>query len=336
MRIDQPYYLLLILLIPIAVWIFRRFTVWQKKVLSKWANASIAEKIFIGISKLRPVTKFVMLATALGFIALGLSNLQLPSSASEIERHGVDVAIAIDVSNSMLSQDVSPSRLEQAKQIASGILKGSADNRVSLIAFAETAITMVPLTPDHSAAEMILNSISNKTIPDQGSDLGNAIRESIRSLPENQNHYRAIVLITDGEDQDAQIEDALDLATKFSTVIFTVGVGTTKGSDIPIAASDGSVIPKKDSKGQVVITKLNPKLLTEIATKTGGNYLDSQRGIGGIASILLKQIAAVGANEYNQKILSGYSSQFQYLLFPALLLLLIELFIRNKKGRWNF
>jgi Ca-activated chloride channel family protein len=308
---------------------------WRNAAFFKWTNVELLEKQLPGLSNARPKIKFISALLALAFIILALTNFQFLSPEKNQKRQGVDVAIVLDVSASMLSQDVQPSRMEAAKQLASQIITGTSDNRIALVTFAGTAITMVPLTPDHSSVEMMLDAINTNTIPQQGSDLGEAIRQAIRSLPNNQNHYKAILLISDGEDHEQKISEALEIAAQTTTVIFTVGVGTTKGGDIPLAEKNESISVKKDSKGEVVITKLQPTVLKEIAKRTGGKYFHYQESDKNVAPTLLKQVAAIGSNEYNQKVLSGYEAGFQYFLFPALLLLIVELFIRNRKRIWG-
>ncbi|MFI5135288.1 MAG: VWA domain-containing protein [Chitinophagales bacterium] len=331
MRIDQPYYFLLLLLLPLAVWIFLRFMNWRNSAVLRWANASLIEKLAPGISNARPKIKFIALMIAAVCMIAALTNFQFPSAEKNEKRHGVDVAIVLDASSSMQARDADSNRLGEAKQFATELLTTSADNRFSLVAFARTAIIMVPLTPDHAAAEMILNSINANTIPEQGSDIGAAILEGIKSLPNNQNHFKAMVLITDGEDHEGKISDALKLAISSGITIFTVGIGTTRGSEIPLTSAGFSSAVKKDAEGKVVITKLNSETLTEIAKKTGGDYFHYTSSSRDVPSAITKQIAAFGSNEYNQKILSGYESEFQFFLFPALLLLIFELFIRNRK-----
>ena len=247
------------------------------------------------------------------------------SSYQKVYHSGIDIALLMDVSNSMLATDAAPNRLEAARKMAEQLTGLFPDSRIAIVAFAGSSSTLLPLTPDHAAAHMVLGSLSTNSAESQGSDLASGLQEAMRALPSNQNRYRAIVIFSDGEDQEHDVNAALRLAAQKEIVVSSSAIGTEHGSEIPMG--NGAV--KKDAKGNTVITKMNPALLRQIAEKTNGIAVLHQNTSS--VEEIAKRLNAIQKNEMDETIFVQYESRFQYFLLPALLLLILETFFSNRK-----
>jgi Ca-activated chloride channel family protein len=259
--------------------------------------------------------------------------VQSGSSKRTIQHAGIDIAVVLDVSNSMLAEDVKPSRLELARQFASQLIDRMPDQRIALITFAATPILQTPLTIDHSAAELLLNSITADDAPVQGTNMEAALDEALKALPENQQHYRAIVLISDGEEKEGSVADAINELSQERIIICTVGCGTEKGAAIPMVVNDQQTT-KRDMNGNIVITKFNGAVLKNIAEKNNGIFVALNSSNSNALNEIAKRLDDINKNLFDEQLLIQYESRFQWFLFPALLLLIFDLFISSKKGWW--
>jgi Ca-activated chloride channel homolog len=331
-RFENPYYLYALLVIPVLAGLFIWCRRWRKQGLKKFGDVNIVAQLIPDYSSSKPVLKFILTVFALIFIIVALANLQSGLKSENVKHEGIDLAIAIDVSNSMLAEDVKPSRLERAKEFASQLIDRSPDERIALVEFAGKGYLQLPITPDHDAAQMLISNISVKDVPTQGTAIADAIMESVKALPTNEKHYKALVIISDGEDHEGGMDEALQDAQQQGVVIFTIGVGTQQGAPIPLNGSDNSY--KKDDAGNVIITRLDPSMLQDIAAKGNGSF--ALLGTSGDEALdaLLKRLNALQKNKYDDRIFTEYESEFQFLLIPALLLLLIDLFLSEKKTKW--
>ncbi|MEO6169015.1 MAG: VWA domain-containing protein, partial [Chitinophagales bacterium] len=233
MQIEQPYYLLALLLVLVVTWLYFRYRRWRKKVLQQFGEWALVVQLIPGNSSLRPLLKFILPVMAFILIIIGLTNVQSGNATRTIRHEGIDLAIVLDVSNSMLAADEAPNRLGVAKMFAAQLIDELPDARIALITFAGIPVLQTPLTIDHTAAQLLLSSISADDVPEQGSDIGAALHEAIKALPENQQHYRAIVLISDGEDQEGGVEQALETIKQNQVAVCCVGIGTETGATIP-------------------------------------------------------------------------------------------------------
>ena len=271
--------------------------------------------------------KFFLSLAAMALILLSIANLRTETGTQQIKRNGIDVMIAIDVSNSMLAQDIKPNRLERAKQLLNRLIDKMGDNRVGLVVFAGKAYLQMPLTADHSAAKMYLSAATPQTVPTQGTKLGDALKMCYASFNSKEKKYKAVVLISDGEDHD---EDAMKIAGQMAeegVVINAVGIGSPEGAPIMDPATNQL---KKDEQGNTVITKLNQDALADIATEGNGVYM-RYTNTDAVVSELYGQLSTLDRRSVTDNSLINYKSQFQYLLGAALLFLLLELFISEIK-----
>ena len=332
LRFENPYYLYALLLIPALIGLFIWYEGWRKRGLKKLGDTDIVLRLITDFSSSKPILKFILTIFALLFIIEALANLQSGLRSEKVKHVGIDLAVAIDVSNSMLSEDIKPSRLERAKQFASQLIDRLPEERIAVVEFAGNAYLQLPLTPDHDAAQMLIANMSVKDAPTQGTDMADAIEESLKALPSNEKHYKAIVIISDGEDHEGGVDDAIHDAQQQGAVIFTVGVGTQQGAPIPLNGADNSY--KKDDAGNVIITKLDPSMLQDIAAKGNGNFMLLGTSGDEALDALIKRIGAVQKNKYDEKIFTEYESEFQFFLIPALILLIIDLLLSERKSKW--
>ncbi len=330
MQLEHPYYLLGWLLLPAVVLLFIHYRNWRKKGLRQFGDWPLVAQLIAANSISRPVIKFCLLLTAFTLIIFALANLQYGTASRNIRHEGIDLAILLDVSNSMLAADVPPNRLELAKKAAAQLIAEMPDARIAFITFAAIPVMQTPLTIDHRAAQLLISAISAEDVPEQGSDIGAALLEGIRSLPENQNHYRAIVLISDGEDQEGALKQAIDAARENQVVVCTAGLGSENGTTIPMS-EDGIITQKKDQEGNVIVTKFNPSTLKAIAGSNHGIFVKMQTGHREAVRSIVQHLDALNKNQLDEQLLVQYESRFQWFLCAALLLLTMELLISNRK-----
>ena len=320
-------FLWLLLLIPVLVALYFYALKKKKAAFRKIGDEALVKELTSGYNTASFLKKFILVLAAMALILVSIANLRTKRGAEQINRNGIDVMIALDVSNSMLAQDVKPTRLDRAKQLLNKLIDRMGNNRVGLVVFAGKAYLQMPLTGDHSAAKMYLSSASPQTVPTQGTVIGDALKMSFASFNSAEKKYKAVILISDGEDRD---ENSVKIASQMAqegVVIYTVGIGSPEGA--PIMDEKTNTL-KKDSEGNTVITKLNEQALAEIAEKGNGTYqlyTNSDAVVGG----LYDQLSTMDTRSVQDDSLIAYRSWFQYLLAAALLFLLMELFISEVK-----
>lgn len=321
------YLLLLVLLIP-AVIFFVLNRRWKRKTKKKIGDEQLVNILTANHSAKKFSTKFYLILAAMAFTALGAVNLRSAGKAEDVNRKGRDIVIAMDVSKSMLADDIKPNRLEKSKQFVSKLLERLPDDRIALIWFAGKAYLPMPLTADQGAANLFVQSAAPDAVPTQGTVIGEALRLAAESFPQQGKRYKVVLLITDGEDHD---ESALTMAKQLKDrgiLLIAIGLGTIEGSPI---TEPGTTEYKKDKDGQTVVTKLNETLLKQLAVTNGGLYGNMQN-----TDALLKEVTAV-INQIEKKGTdseisnTNYNNYFIWFLALALLLLMIETFISERK-----
>ena len=300
--------------------------------MARFGEMKLVNRLMPDKSKSRAVIKFLILMLAYTFIIFGLANPQIGSKLEKIERKGIDLVIAIDVSNSMLAQDIKPSRLLRARQSISKLIDKLKNDRIGIVVFAGNAYTQLPITTDYSAAKLFLSTINTDIVPTQGTAIAEAIGLASDSFDEN-NHEKAIIIITDGEDHEGDAVQAATSSAEKGIKIFTIGMGLPEGGPIPVFNKSGKQTGfKKDLKNNTVITKLNETMLQQIASAGNGKYVRANNAQTGLSKIF-DEIDRLEKTEFESKVFSDYEDRFQYLLAPALFLLLIEFLIFDRRGR---
>jgi tetratricopeptide (TPR) repeat protein len=321
------YFLSLLLLIPILIAVYFYAKHKKQQVFKKLGDEHLVKELTAGYNEKSFPIKFALVTTAFALLILSIANLRTSAGADKVTRNGIDVMIAIDVSKSMLAQDVKPSRLDRAKQLLGRLIDKLSNDRIGIVVFAGRAYLQMPLTADHSAAKMYLNAASPETVPYQGTVIAEALKACNNSFNATEKKYKSVIVISDGEDHD---DNAIKMAEKMAgegVVINTVGIGSPQGTTI---IDELTNVEKKDNEGNTVITKLNEQALSEIAIKGNGNY-QLFSNTDEVANNLYKQLSLLDGRAVKDDSLINYKSWFQYLLVLALLLLIVELFISEIK-----
>lgn len=331
-RFANTEYLYLLFLVPVLLLIFRLGRGLTRRRLKQFGDPDILRDLMPDLSYSRPIVKFLLYITAIVFLILAVSRPQFGSKLQEVKRKGIEIVIALDVSNSMLAQDIQPNRLEKAKQSISKLVERLINDRIGLIVFAGQAYTQIPITNDYASAKMFLSSISTGIVPVQGTAIGSAIQLAIKSFTQQEDMSRVLIIITDGENHE---DDAIAIAGEAASNgirIYTIGVGLDKGSPVPLSSGSGQQDFLKDKDGNVVISKLNEQMLQQIAAEGGGKYIRANNTRLGL-NALFEDINQLEKKEIEAKVYSEYQDMFQYPAALALLLIIIEYLILDRKNR---
>ena len=329
---QYEYYLWLLLLLPILLAIYFYALHKKQAVFKKLGDNSLIQELTSSYNQKSFPLKFGLAFVAFALLIFSISNLRTKAGVNKISKNGIDVMIAIDVSKSMLAQDVKPNRLERAKQLLGKLIDKLSNDRIGIVVFAGRAYLQMPLTADHSAAKMYLNAASPETVPYQGTVIAEALKTCNNSFNAAEKKYKSVIVISDGEDHD---DNALKIASKMAqegVVVNTVGIGSPQGTTIIDELTNAE---KKDNEGNIVVTKLNEQALADIAEKGNGNY-QLFTNTEEVVDNLFKQLSLLDGRAVKDDSLINYISWFQYLLIAALFLLIIELFIAEiKKNKTN-
>jgi Ca-activated chloride channel family protein len=324
---SEYFYLLWLLPILIAffVFVFRA----KKLALRRFGNLQLMQKLNENTSRKKQINKIAILLFALLFIVLSLARPQIGTKLEEISREGVDIIVAMDVSTSMLAQDIVPSRLAKAKHEVESLIDRLRGDRIGLIAFSGVAFVQCPLTLDYGAAKIFLDIMDPDLIPTPGTAIGRAIQKAIDTFEQKERKHKVLVLITDGETHEENVMQSAEEAERQGIIIYCVGIGSPQGEPIPLQQGGGSNF-KKDKEGQVVITKLDERTLEKIALQTGGKYFRSTSGeeeLEKIYDLIFKMDKKeLGSLQYSQ-----FEDRFQYLVIFAIVLLGLDLFVSDRK-----
>lgn len=332
MRFENYNLLWLLLVVPPALALF----FWwrersRQKLLTQFIESRLLSSLTVGISLARRKIRFTLVISAAAFLIIALARPQRGFDLQEVEQRGLDIVVAIDTSKSMLTTDIAPNRLGRAKLAALELMQRAATDRLGLVAFAGDSFLECPLTIDNTAFQQSVQALDVTTIPRGGTAIGDAINTALTAFKEG-NHYKTLVLITDGEDnedQTAALKAAQD-AAKAGLKIFTVGVGTAAGDLIRTTDANGNSDYVRDEQGNVVKSHLNESLLQQIATVTGGFYLPL-RGADTMDVLYDRGLAPLPKSEGKEKLIRRYHEQFQWPLGIAILLLLAEMFLPERK-----
>lgn len=331
-RFGNIEYLWGLLIIPFLMLIFIWSRVARKRALKKFGNQEILGQLMPFSSKNRPVFKFVLLMLALAFFIVGVARPQFGSKLKTVKREGVELIIALDVSNSMMAEDIQPNRLERAKRAIARLVDRLNDDKIGLIVFAGDAYTQLPITSDYNSAKLFLNSVNTQIVPKQGTAIGAAINLAMNSFTPEGEANKAIIIITDGENHEDDAVSAAQDALDKGIIVHTIGMGLPSGSPIPVLRG-GQTDYLKDREGNVVITKLNEPMLEQIAAAGEGIYVRANNAQVGL-NALFDEINKLEKQEMESRTYSEYDDQFQYFFAAGLLLLLLEFVILERKNKY--
>jgi Ca-activated chloride channel family protein len=277
--------------------------------------------------------KFFLLMFSLGLIIVAIAGPRFGSKLSEVKHEGIDIIIALDISNSMLAEDIKPNRLERAKQELSRLLDRLENDRIGMIVFAGDAYTQIPITNDYLSAKMFLSSINTEMISRQGTAIGSAIELAIRSFNPQSKAGRAMVIISDGENHEGDVLQACKKATEKGIKVFTIGMGSPQGVRIPLSTTPNNRDYRRDKEGNFIITRLNEQMLMEIASAGDGKYYRASMPDMGLSS-MLSQFRSMKKAESEYKVYTEFEEQFQLIVWLVLGLIVFEFLLLERRNRW--
>ena len=333
-QFTNPDYLYALALIPLLAVIFAHVMISRKKRLQRFGDMELVNSLMPDASTRKPVLKFFLLVIAYTFVVLGVAGPRYGIRLQETKRSGSEIIIALDVSNSMLAEDIQPNRLERAKQAVSQLIDRLGDNKIGLIVFAGEAYTQLPITVDFVSAKMFLSIISPDMVPVQGTAIGSAINLAINSFSPVSEAGKAIIIITDGENHEDDPVQAAAVAAKNNINVYTIGVGSMQGVPIPIRTTSGQRDFLRDREGNVVMTRLDERTLQEMASAGNGIYVRATTANMGLNNVY-DEINKLEKSEYEALIYTDFSEMFQWPFGVALAFLLMELLISNRKNRFK-
>ncbi len=306
---------------------------WKRKKQREFGDLDLIKKLSPEKSVFKPVLKLVVLLLALVGLIIGLVNPKMGTKMETVKREGIDIVFAMDVSKSMLAEDVAPNRLEKSKQIVSQIINQLGSDRIGIVAYAGSAFPVLPITSDYGVAKMFLQGMNTDIVSSKGTSLDEAIKLSATYFDEKSKTSKLLILISDGEDHSEGAEDAADEATKLGMKIITIGVGTEKGGPIPLRVNGVVESFKRDNNNEVVITKLNKEGLTAIAKTTKGGYVDGNN-TKQVLDYVKNALDNIQKTEFESTQMANFQSQFQWFLAFAFVLLFLDVFLLERKTKW--
>ncbi|MEO0900369.1 MAG: VWA domain-containing protein [Bacteroidota bacterium] len=323
----EAFYLLLAL-IPLGL-LFLLFMQGRKKALAAMGEESLVARLTPTQPKAKHQWKFAMIALAYSLLVLALANPQIGEAKEKVKRSGVDLMVALDISNSMLAEDEKPNRLQKARQFVSKLIDKLGGDRVGMVIFAGNAYLQVPVTTDYTATKTLLKTVSTDLAASQGTAIGDAIKLTHDAFERGKHEKRVMLIISDGENHEGNAQEMAKMASEAGMTIFTMGIGSSRGAPIPIYKNGRRTINNKTDKGgSIVLSKLNPDMLREVAAIGGGKYLDLN------VDTFLGELAQMEKEEYEEHVFTDFEDQFQWFLGIAVLLLMLEFFISESKSGW--
>jgi Ca-activated chloride channel family protein len=331
-RFAHIYYFYFLAIIPVLAGLLVLFLLWKKRTLARYGDWNVIKQLIPDYSVGKPIIKFLIMSMVLASLVVAMADPQTGSRLEKVKRKGIDLMICLDVSNSMLAQDIKPNRLERAKQSIIRLVDNLEGDRLGIIVFAGKAYTQLPITTDYAAAKMFTGSINTGIVATQGTAIGEAIELAANSFGESK-HNKAIVVITDGEDHEGSVLEQADAAVKKNITLYTIGMGLPEGTPIPVFSGDVQTGYRKDRDGQTVMSKLDETLLQQVASVGKGMYVRATTSETGLSKIF-DDISKIEKSEIEEKQFSDYEDRFQYFVALALILLIADLFVFERKTRW--
>ncbi|MGA7160044.1 MAG: VWA domain-containing protein [Bacteroidota bacterium] len=333
-RFVHPEYLYWLALVPLTLVLFWFVGRKRKEAREKFSSSGMFERLAGESSGVKRVIKPLLLLGAISLIVVGLANPEVGTRQEEVKQEGVDIFIALDVSLSMKAEDVKPNRLAKAKYEISNLINRLGGDRIGLIIFSGESYVQFPLTTDYSAADLFLDVVDVESVPTPGTAIGSAIEQAAKSFNWNSPTKKVLVIITDGENNEGDAVSQAEDAGKKGILIYTIGMGSPAGAPIPIYDANGRQVDfKRDRAGNIVLTKLDETTLEKIATLGNGKYFRGSNSQDELDAIY-KEVNALQKSEFGTKQFTDFEDQFQYFVGLALVLLLIEVFLSDKKVAW--
>ena len=332
-EIDNPSFLYILIIIPILFLVNYIYMSWRQKVQKSFSGEDLLDFISPNRSNFKLNLKLTFQSLSIMFLAIALANPKIGTELKTINREGVDIVFAIDVSKSMLAEDVAPNRLLRAKRIISEVMNSLSSDRVGIVAYAAQAIPQVPLTTDFASVKNFLQILDTEMLSSQGTSIDAALNLSINFFDQQSDTNRVLILISDGEDHDDIPDSIIDLISSNNINLITVGVGEDNGSTIPIRLNGAIDSYKKDSNGDVVITKRNSEILNKVAELSNGIYIDGNFTEDAL-EIVKSKLNEIDKSEFETAEFIDYKQQFQIFLLLSLIFIICDVFVFQTKTKW--
>ena len=332
-QLDEKIWFWVLGVIPVIALFFLILQIWKHKSQSNFADKMLLKRLSPNTSLFKSILKLVVLSLAFASLAIALVNPKIGTKLETVKREGVDIVFAIDVSKSMLAEDIAPNRLEKAKQLVTQIINNLASDRVGIIAYAGKAFPQLPITTDYAAAKMFLQNMNTDMLSSQGTAINEAIKLAKTYYDDEEQTNRVLIIISDGEDHSDEAASVAEEANEEGIRIFTIGVGDVKGGPIPEKRNGIVLNYKKNNNGETVITRLNEEILKSIASKANGVYINGKNTnelVDQIGEILNK----MDKKEFESKQYADFKDQFQWFLGIALFFLFLDIFLLERKTGW--
>ncbi|TYA60182.1 vWA domain-containing protein [Formosa maritima] len=332
-QLEEKIWFWVLAIIPVLILFFLVLQLWKRHAQKKFADIKLLKKLSPNQSLFKAILKLVVLCLAIASLAIALVNPKIGTKLETVKREGVDIVFAVDVSKSMLAEDIAPNRLEKAKQLVTQIINNLASDRVGIIAYAGKAFPQLPITTDYASAKMFLQNMNTDMLSSQGTAINEAIELAKTYYDDDEQTNRVLIIISDGEDHSEDAAKVAEEASEEGIRIFTIGVGNEKGGPIPIKRNGIILNYKKDNNGETVITRLNEETLKSIAEEANGAYINGENTndvVENIRDILNK----MDKKEFEAKQFADFKDQFQWFLAFAIAFLFIDIFLLERKTSW--
>lgn len=331
-RFEHTWVLWGLALIPLMMILFFLVKRWRKQARNQFAESELMEQLMPRYSNLKYRLKFSFFLLGYTLLLIGIANPQIGTKLEEVKREGIDLIIALDVSNSMKAEDLSPNRLERAKRAMLQLVDELKSDRLGIIVFAGQAYTQLPVTTDYAAAKLFLGTIDTDMIPTQGTAIGSAIDLAIESFDYEQGGNKALIVVTDGENHEDDAITAAEDANKKGIKVFTIGMGTPNGAPIPIFKRGKQIGFRQDNSGNTIVTSLNEDMLGEIALAGDGMYIRATNANAGFDRIL-DELSGLEKSEFESQVYTDYEDRFQFFLGASLLFFLVSIILSERKSK---
>lgn len=332
-QLEEKIWFWVLLVVPIIWLFFLLLQFWKYKAQKKFGDLTLLKKLSPNKSLFKSVLKVVVLSLAFGCLAIALVNPKIGTKLETVKREGVDIVFAVDVSKSMLAEDIAPNRLEKSKQLVTQIINNLASDRVGIIAYAGKAFPQLPITTDYASAKMFLQSMNTDMLSSQGTAINEAIKLAKTYFDDEEQTNRVLIIISDGEDHNEEAAVVAEEASEEGIRIFTIGVGDLKGGPIPEKRNGIVLNYKKDSQGETVITRLNEETLINIAKEANGAYING-KNTNDVVENIREILNGMEKTEFESKQFADFKDQFQWFLGFGIFFLFLDIFLLERKTGW--
>lgn len=332
-QLEEPIYFYLLFTIPVIAVLFLWVLIWRKRTQDNFSSKDLLKKLSPDRSVFKPVLKFLAISLALVALSFALVNPKIGTKLETVKREGVDVVFALDVSKSMLAEDIAPNRLQKSKQLIMQIINSLAGDRIGIIGYAGSAFPQLPITTDFSSARLFLSGMNTDMVSSQGTAINEAISLAQTYFIDEEQTNRVLFIISDGEDHEGNVSEVVQEASKLGIKIFTIGVGTEKGAKIPLRRGGILQNYKRDRNNEVVITRLNKEILDEIASQANGEYIDGSN-TKEVVEVVTAILNGMDKTVFEAKQFTDFKDQYQWFLLGALFLLALDVLLLERKTAW--